>query len=421
MARWRADRTWLVYRGAESFAMALGWTLAPVYFVQEVGMDPLQLVLAGTFMEVAYFLFEVPTGVVADTYSRRLSVVVAQLVMGAAFVVTGLFADVGIILVAAALTGFGWTFKSGAIDAWLADEVGPERLAREYQRGAQVARVFALLGIGAAVGLALVELSLPVVAGGVVMLGLGVLLAVAMPETGFRPASREEVGAVRSMASTARAGGRLMRVRPILLLILGITFFSGMWSESVDRLWEAHFLVDVGVPDFAGFDPIVWFGVLNAGAILLAIAVAQPLSRRFARAGWRGMTKSLLWLDAAMLLGTVAFAFAGSFGAAVLAYWAIRVAASLAAPVYSTWINANIEDSSVRATVISMTNLGDSAGEWGGGPALGLVGNAFGIRAALAAGAAVLAPALALYAVALRRGDEALELDVAAPVPQPET
>jgi DHA3 family tetracycline resistance protein-like MFS transporter len=415
MTRWRADRTWLVYRGTESFAMALGWTLAPVYFVQEVGMSPLALVLAGTAMEIAYFLFEVPTGVVADTYSRRLSVIVAQFVMGAGFVVTGLVADVGVILAAQALVGFGWTFKSGAIDAWLADEVGPERLAGAYQRGAQVGRACALLGIGAAVGLALVDLSMPVVAGGVVFVALGVFLALAMPEHGFRPAAREDVSAVRSMAGTARAGGRLMRARPVLLLIVGITFFGGMWSESVDRLWEAHLLVDVGVPGFGSLDPIVWFGVLNAGALVLAIAVAQPLVRRFSGASWRGMTRSLLWLDAAMLVATLAFALAGSFGAAVLAYWAIRVAASLAGPVYSTWVNVNIEDSSVRATVISMTNLGDSAGEWGGGPALGLVGNAFGIRAALAAGAVALAPALVLYAVILRRE---LPADVEA-APQP--
>jgi DHA3 family tetracycline resistance protein-like MFS transporter len=172
-----------------------------------------------------------------------------------------------------------------------------------------------------------------------------------------------------------------------------------MWSESVDRLWEAHFLVDIGVPGFGALDPVIWFGVLNAGAIVLAIAVAQPLARRFAHASWRGMTKSLFWLDAAMLVGTIAFAFAGSFGAAVLAYWAIRVAASLASPVYSTWLNANIENSGVRATVISMTNLGDSAGEWGGGPVLGVVGNVYGIRAALAAGAVALSPALVLDAL----------------------
>jgi DHA3 family tetracycline resistance protein-like MFS transporter len=250
------------------------------------------------------------------------------------------------------------------------------------------------------------------------MSALGAFLVLAMPETGFRPASRQEVSAVRSMTQTARKGGRLMHARPVLLLILAITFFGGMWSESVDRLWEAHFLVDIVVPGFGALDPVIWFGVLNAGAIVLAIAVAQPLSRRFAHASWRGMTKSLFWLDVAMLAGTLAFALAGSFAVAVLAYWAIMVARSLAGPVYSTWLNSNIDDSSVRATVISMTNLGDSAGQWGGGPALGIVGNAFGIRAALAAGAASLAPALALYGLALRRGDDATAIEV---VPQPET
>jgi DHA3 family tetracycline resistance protein-like MFS transporter len=417
MTRWRADRTWLVYRATESFAMAIGWTLAPVYFVQEVGMDPLQLILTGTFMEIAYFLFEVPTGVVADSYSRRTSVIVAQVIMGVSLVVTGLVTSVPLILAAAALMGFGWTFKSGAIDAWLADEVGPERLGYEYQRGAQVARIFTLVGIGSAVGLALLDLSLPIIVGGLVLIALGALLTLAMPESGFERAAPEELSALRSMTSTASRGGRLIWARPILLLITGITFFGGMWSESVDRLWEAHFLTNIGVPAFAGFNSIIWFGVLNAVAVVLAIVVAQPLSRRFGAASWRGMTWSLFWLDSVMVVSTLAFAFAGTFGAAVLAYWGICVARSLAGPVYSTWLNANIEDSSVRATVISMTNLGDSAGQWGGGPALGVVGNAFGIRTALAAGAAALTPALLLYGLALRRGDDTTRFDV---VPQPE-
>ncbi len=183
--------------------MAVGWTLAPVYFVQQVGMDPLQLVLTGTFMELAYFLFEVPTGVVADSYSRRTSVIVAQVIMGLSFVITGLVTDVWIILAAAALMGFGWTFKSGAIDAWLADEVGPERLGREFQRGAQVARAFALLGIAAAVGLALIDLRLPIIAGGLVLMALGGFLLVVMPESGFEPATSEEVSALRSLSTTA--------------------------------------------------------------------------------------------------------------------------------------------------------------------------------------------------------------------------
>jgi MFS transporter, DHA3 family, tetracycline resistance protein len=56
----------------------------------------------------------------------------------------------------------------------------------------------------------------------------------------------------------------------------------------------------------------------------------------------------------------------------------------------------------VRATVISITNQADAVGQWTGGPVLGAVGNVFGIRAALAAGAACLLPALALYGRAIR-------------------
>ncbi len=402
MRRLDAQRTWLLYRGVEAFAFSLGWTVAAVFFVTELGMSPLELVLTGTALEVAYFLFEVPTGIVADTYSRRASVVVGALILGLGFVATGLASGVLVVLIAAAVMGFGWTFKSGAEDAWLADELGTENVAGPYQRGAQVARAGALLGIGVAIGLALVDLRLPIVAGGVVLVGLGVILALVMPETGFRPAKRGQVGAVRSMAQTGAEGGRLIRARPMLLLIVGIAFFGGMWSEAFDRLWEAHFLVDIGVPGLGDLDPVVWFGVLNAGVLLLAIFVAQPLRRRFERLSRVGMTRMLLGFDALTVVGTLAFAFAGAFGVAVLAYWTTRVLRSLVGPIYSTWLNTSIDDSSVRATVISMTNLGDSAGEWGGGPALGAVGNVFGIRAALAAGALALLPALVLYGRALR-------------------
>jgi DHA3 family tetracycline resistance protein-like MFS transporter len=409
-----AHRIWLAYSGAESLGMAVGWTIAPVYFVREVHMTPLQLVLTGTAMEVAYFVFEVPTGALADQYSRRASVIVAQAVMGVSFVVTGLVPSVGAILAAAALMGVGWTFKSGAIDAWLADEVGPERLGREFQQGAQVARLLALVGMGVAAGLALVALQVPVVVGGAVMLLLAIFLAVTMPETGFRPAPRHELSAVRSLVRTTREGSRLVRGRPVLLLILGITFFSGMWDEGFDRLWEAHLLLNVGVPPFAGLDSVVWFGVLNAGALLLALVVAHPLAGRLERLSRRGMAASLLGLDSALLAGALAFALAGSFAVGVAAYLTVRMMLSLGNPVFRTWLNANIADSRIRATVLSVTNVGHSVGEAGGGPAIGVLGNAFGISAALALGSLLLSPALFLYGRAIRHHGREPELEDAA-------
>ena len=81
---------WLVYAGAWSFVGALSWTTAAVYLIRDVGMSPLQLVLAGTALEVAYFLCEVPTGVLADLYSRRLSLILSAVVSGIGMVLVGL-------------------------------------------------------------------------------------------------------------------------------------------------------------------------------------------------------------------------------------------------------------------------------------------------------------------------------------------
>lgn len=345
---------------------------------------------------------EIPTGIVADTYGRRLSTIVGMLGLGVGFVVTGFANGVGLVLAAAAFMGFTWTFKSGAEEAWITDEVGVERAGRSFHAGAQAARIGGLAGIGAAVALALVDLRLPIVAGGVVMLALAGGLALVMPETGFTSARTVDVSALASMRNTARQGSTLIRRSPLLLLIVGIGLFLGMSDEGFDRLWEAHFLVDVGVPGFAGLDQVVWFGILAAGATLLAILVARPLSTRLAAQGSARMARTLLVFDALRVVGLLAFAFAGSFVLALAAFWGARLTRSLAGPVHSTWLNANVEDSTVRATVISMTNVFESAGEWGGGPALGGIGNAFGIRAAIAGSALALLPALGLYGRAIK-------------------
>lgn len=410
MNRLSAGTVWYVYEAAATFLSTLAFTVAAVYYVTEVGMSPLELVLVGTVMELAVFLFEVPTGIVADIYSRRLSIVIGEVVMGVAILLVGLLPVTGAILAAWVLWGIGYTFTSGAQDAWLADEVGEERLAGIYLRGAQVSRVFALLGIGSSVGLALVDLRLPILLGGVGSIVLAGFYAIAMPETGFRPLPREERSSFGQMVHTGRQGVGLVRARPALLAILGIAAFAGMWSEGYDRLWQAHFLEDIGLPAVGGLDPIIWFGVFGAGTVLLSILVAQPLGRRIEHAGRATMARALFWLDAVLLVSAVAFGLAGQFWIAVIAYFVVGVARNVANPVFATWLNRNVGDSSVRATVLSITNQADAVGQWTGGPAIGVIGNAFSIRAALAAGGLCMVPALALYRRAIRHGGAEPEL-----------
>jgi DHA3 family tetracycline resistance protein-like MFS transporter len=395
----------MVYRGAWGLVGTLSWTCAAFYFIRDVGMNPLQLVLAGTALEVAYFVFEIPTAVVADLYSRRLSVVVAAVVSGLAMIGIGLLPVVGWVIAGMALWGFGWTFRSGAEDAWLADEIGSERLGAAYQRGAQVARVSGLVGIGAAVGLALVDLRLPFVAAGVAALVLAGYLALRMPEDGFTRTPDRRTGTAATagaMLGTARDGVRVVRGSPILVLIVAIFVLVGAFQEGFDRLWEAHLLLDVGLPGIGDLGPVVWFGLLGAATLVLAFAVAAPAVRRVEALRGERLARLLLVLNVALMACALAFALAGSLWPAILAYLATATVRDLAGPPMSTWLNDSVTDSSVRATVLSMTSIAGSFGEWTGGPALGLIGNIWGVRVALATGALLLAPTSVLFVRALR-------------------
>jgi DHA3 family tetracycline resistance protein-like MFS transporter len=94
----------------------------------------------------------------------------------------------------------------------------------------------------------------------------------------------------------------------------------------------------------------------------------------------------------------------------VAAFLAALLARRLLSPLYNAWLNRQITDSSVRATVLSISGQANAVGQATGGPVLGAVGNGFGIPAALAGGALFLLPALGLYARALRHGGTEPEL-----------
>jgi dienelactone hydrolase len=201
----------------------------------------------------------------------------------------------------------------------------------------------------------------------------------------------------------------------VLLLLLGISAFWGAWSEGYDRLNEAHVIRDVGLPSFAGLSFVVWFGVISASSLLLTLLVARPVNRRLARAGRRTVTQVLLAADVVLIGTVVAFGLAGAFWVALVAMLATNMVRSLAGPLFRSWLNQSVTESSVRATAMSIVSQADAVGQWTGGPAIGAVGNAFGIRAALVVGASLLSPAVALYGRALRRGGDP-EPELAAPV-----
>src|SRR5919106_4441457 len=150
----RAYPIYLGIRGSFAFFFTLWATVAAVYRIEVVHLDPLRLVLLGTALEVAVFLFEVPTGVFADTFGRRRSVVTGFLLMGCGFALEGAIPEFATVLAAQAVWGVGYTFISGALEAWIADEAPERDLGRVYLRGEQADYLGSLLGVGGRVLLA---------------------------------------------------------------------------------------------------------------------------------------------------------------------------------------------------------------------------------------------------------------------------
>jgi len=142
-----AYRVFIALSVLVDFLFSMIFTASMVYQVTRVGLTPLQLVLVGTTLELSVFLFEVPTGVIADIYSRRLSIIIGYFVMGLGFLVEGSFPLFAAILLAQVLWGVGYTFTSGATQAWISDEIGEQNAGRAFLRGNQLGQISGLLGI----------------------------------------------------------------------------------------------------------------------------------------------------------------------------------------------------------------------------------------------------------------------------------
>jgi DHA3 family tetracycline resistance protein-like MFS transporter len=416
--RLSAAATYLLYSAWEGFAMRLAFTIFTVFVVVELGLGPLELVLLGTALEGSYLLFEVPTGVVADTFGRKRSVVLGALGTGVAWLVLGVASTFWLAVVSQVMWGIAATFMSGADVAWLTDEVGEDEARTLYVRSEQVWHVAALVGIVVSVALATVDLRAPIFATGIGMIALGAVLAVVMPETAFTPRDRAEgASAVAGMVATFREGVAAVRAHHVLVLIIAVAALHGASTEGFDRLSDFHLLVDIGLPAFGGLDRIAWFGVLDGVALLAGLVAVTVVKRRLHLEGHAHVARILAAIDVGLVVAVVIFGVTTSFAAAVAVFWVAGGLRSAREPIYTAWINQGL-DARTRATINSMGTQADAIGQAAGGPVLGVVGNR-SVPLALVLSAVLRLPALLLYARAVRRGTvgtlepEAIEEDLA--------
>ncbi|GAB6991158.1 tetracycline efflux MFS transporter TetA(P) [Paenibacillus pini] len=409
----RAAKVFIGMRFIIALASSTMFTTYGIYYVTMLDLNPFQLVLVGTVLELTVLLFEGITGVVADTYGRRTSVIIAMFILGLGFVLEGSviwLADLSSsvpsfawLLISQVMFGIGWTFVSGADTAWIVDEVGEEHVGNLFMRSKRISLIATLLGIGISVGLSTLAPNLPYVVGGFMYLVLAFLLLFVMKETNFVPDKREAGAShLRSMANTWLSGAKVVRRSPLLLLIVVVTIFSGAASEGYERLWPTHLIHNVGFPQDGTYSMAVWFGIIAAISTILGMIAVRYTEKKVDMGSQRGVSTSMFILTVLHIAAILLLALAPSFGWALVGILLIGTVGSVSEPVYSTWLNMNLE-SKTRATVLSMMSQSDALGQTAGGPAVGWIGSRFSIRASLIAASVLLLPILAVFGKILRK------------------
>lgn len=375
-------------------------------FLLDAGLSNLEAFSANAFYTVGMMVFEVPTGVVADIRGRRLSFLLGAAVLSAGTLLYVLLwwwqAPFAAWAVVSIVLGLGFTFFSGAQEAWLVDALSATgyrgSLDRVFGR-AQAASGGAML-TGSVLGGVLAQVSslgVPFVVRVALLMVTFAVAFVLMHDLGFSPArDRSPVREGRRILDDSlRYGLGQPAVRWIMLtgpFIGGV----GIYAFYAMQPYLLELYGDEGAYAVAGLAAAIVAGAQIVGGLLVV-----RLRRVFRRRTSVLITAAAVGSVALLLVGV-----APAFGlvVALLVLWGLSDAA--ATPVRQAYLNALIP-SQQRATVLSFNSLLESGGGVVIQPALGRVADLSGYAPTFVLSGLIQAAALPLMVLARRTGSAA--------------
>lgn len=361
------------------------WVVFATWVAIDLGLSPIQLIALGTLMETTILVAEIPTGVVADVISRRLSVIISFVLMGSAIVLAGLTESFPLLCVTQMLWGLGWTFQSGAETAWITDELGGhDQVEGLILRRARLQFAASILGMaGGAALAALTTLPTAIIVIGSIMVGWAALLGVVMPEHAFERTRGDTWG---QFARTLSAGAQRVRRVPALQILAIVVILGAFGGEVMDRL-DIRRLDQVGLPD--DIDEVLLIAIISSLEAVAGFLFLWRVERGVGGARVPTGAAFLMFVSAvgAALLGLVALLPVAAAG--LVLQGGLRAALE---PVYTAWGNAHTP-AETRATVHSFVGQADAGGEIVGGLALGWVATASTVPTAMSLSAALFAAA----------------------------
>ncbi len=393
-------RVYLVLSAVFTLSASVIWGVNTL-FLLDAGLDIFEVFVANSAFTVGMVVCEIPTGVVADTSGRRRSFLISTVILIIATLGYVLAAAVGaglVWFVAASLAlGLGFSFYSGAVEAWLVDALHATaydgELDQVFAKGAMASGAAMLVGsIGGGV-LGDVDLMWPFVVRAVLLGAAFVVGFRSMHDIGFEPRSaplRELPAETRRVwEASVEYGWR----NPSVRLLMTVTAIQGGFLVWGFYAWQPYLLglLDTDAVAVAGV-----VAALVAASTMAGNALVEHLTKLCGK-----RTTLLIWASVVLAIGAVGMGLVGSFWAALVLLLVMMGASGVGQPVQQAYLHA-IVPSSQRATVISSVSLFGSAGGTGAQLGLGHLSRAQSVPVAYVVGGCglVLAtpPLLALRA-----------------------
>lgn len=396
-------RTYLVLTLLSTFASSFIWGINTL-FLLDAGLSITEAFAANAFFTVGLVVFEVPTGVVADTLGRRVSYLLGTATLFASTLlyfwmwrINGPFWAWAVVSI---LLGLGFTFFSGATEAWLVDGLNSARytgtLESAFAKG-QIAEGIAMLS-GTLAGGAIAQatnLGVPYILRAVVLMLTFLVAFILMRDSGFVPRKEASVAKeIRNILTASWEQG--LRNPPVRWLMLAAPFTSGVGIYAFYAM-QPYLLQLYGSGESYGIAGLA--AAIVAGAQIVGGLLVPHVHRLFRRRTALLLAATAASAAALMLMGLVPVFW---FALALLALWATVAAVGI--PVRLAFVNGLIP-SAERATVLSSDNLLSSSGGVVIQPVLGRVADVWGYAASYVVGAGV--GLLALPFILLARREKA--------------
>lgn len=398
-------RTYLWITGLFTLAASVIWGVNTL-FLLDAGLTLFETFLANAAWTAGMVAFEIPTGLVADTRGRRISFLLSVTVLA-----LGTLAYVGIAAVegglvpfvaASVILGLGYTFYTGAVEAWVVDALRAAGhrggFDRVFARAGMVSGAAMLVGTVGGGVLGQADLAWPYLARALLLVAAFALGWARMRDVGFEPRALRWSGVTGEVRTVFRASVRHGWGHPSVRLFMLAALVQGAVGAWAFYAWQPYFL------ELLGRD-LVWVAGVVAAMIALAGMVGNALVGRVARPGVR-RTTILLTGSAATSAALVGVGITSVFWVAVSLFLLTGLIAGITRPVRQSYLHQVIP-SPERATVISFDSLFGSTGSVGGQAGLGYLAETRSIAAGFVVGGLATALALPLLGRVRRLGERA--------------